>query len=170
MRRALPSTRLERILAAVGVAATLALAALTAVAWAEYGDTESPTRTVTVPTSPPVGTATTATEPAETRSVETRATETRASETKPEPASANVANLVLTAARGDCWLQVRAGSAGGELLYIGILEQTATRRFSGERLWLELGAPANLDATVNGKALEFSDEPTTALVTPEGLA
>ena len=167
----MPSTRLERILAAVGLAATLALAALTAVAWAEYADADADTvdrGTVAEPTTRPVPT-TTAAEPAETRTVETRATETAASE--PEPAPPKVANLVLTAARGDCWLQVRAGSAAGELLFVGILEQAATRRFSGDRLWLELGAPANLDATVNGERLQFpDDEPTTALVTPEGLA
>jgi hypothetical protein len=163
-----PATRLERILAAVGVAATLALAGLTAAAWADYADAEPDTGTVTAPTTRSVGTTTTETEPAETRAVETRTSETRASE--PEPPPANVANLVLTAARGDCWLQVRAGSAAGELLYIGILEQSATRRFRGEQLWLELGAPANLDATVNGEPLEFAEEPTTALVTPDGLA
>jgi hypothetical protein len=167
-----PSTRLERILAAVGVAATLALAALTAVAWAAYADAEMDTGAATAPTTQSVPTPT-ATEPAETSSVETRTTETSTTETQasePEPPPSNIANLVLTAARGDCWLQVRVGSAGGELLYVGILEQSATRRFSGERLWLELGAPANLDARVNGEPLEFSDGPTTAVVTPEGLA
>jgi hypothetical protein len=65
------------------------------------------------------------------------------------------ARLVLTAARGSSWLQVRAGGVNGRLLYEGTLEEGQTQRFAGHRrLWLDLEAPGNLDARLNGRDVE----------------
>ena len=59
--------------------------------------------------------------------------------------------LVLAAIGGDCWLQVRSRSATGKLLYEGTLQSGQTQRFvDDKRLWLQLGSPSNLHATVNG--------------------
>ena len=44
------------------------------------------------------------------------------------------AELVITADAGDCWLQVRAGSAVGRLLYDGFLFQGDKERFTAKRL------------------------------------
>jgi cytoskeleton protein RodZ len=73
--------------------------------------------------------------------------------TAPTPKPA-LARLVLTAARGDCWVSVRAGSASGRVLY----EQTLRRGSSVHLtvrppLWLRVGAGLNLDATLGGHAL-----------------
>lgn len=73
----------------------------------------------------------------------------RAVAPRPAPKSAR---LVLTAARGDCWLLVRAGSADGPVLYENVLREGATVRFAVKRaVWLRVGHGANLDASLGGK-------------------
>jgi len=65
------------------------------------------------------------------------------------------AKLVITAVRGDCWMQVRAGGVNGKLLYEGTVEPGQTQRFvKYKRLWLELGAPGNLNAKLNGRRVQ----------------
>jgi cytoskeletal protein RodZ len=64
-----------------------------------------------------------------------------------------VGRLNLVAVRGDCWLSVRAGSSEGRVLYEGMLRQGETAQVSGARLWIRIGAPWNLDASWNGRAL-----------------
>jgi len=66
------------------------------------------------------------------------------------PPTAENARLAVTAVRGDTWLVVRAGSAQARVLYAGTLKRGDTLRRTGRRLWLELGAAANADVTVDG--------------------
>lgn len=61
------------------------------------------------------------------------------------------ATLAVTATRGDCWVEVRAGSAEGQSLYSGILALGNTVRFDGPQLWLRLGAASHVDVVVNGR-------------------
>jgi cytoskeleton protein RodZ len=57
--------------------------------------------------------------------------------------------LVLTATRGSCWLQVRISSSTGRSVYEQTLQPGQTVKFGlGKRLWIRLGAPWNLDATI----------------------
>ena len=77
------------------------------------------------------------------------------------------AKLVLTAARGDSFLQVRNGGVNGKLLWEGTLEQGQVQRFLRyHRLWLDLDQPENLNARVNGRRVELPTEPAVVLVTP----
>jgi cytoskeleton protein RodZ len=85
-------------------------------------------------------------------------TERSETETAAGPAAAQQARpvrrakLVLTAVRGDCWMQVRAGGVNGKLIFEGTVEQGQSQRFvKYKRLWLELGAPGNLNAKLNGR-------------------
>jgi hypothetical protein len=65
--------------------------------------------------------------------------------------------LVLTAARGDCWLQVRLGSAAGATVYQQTLLQGRTIRFGLRKpVWVRIGAPWNLDATIGGRRVTAS--------------
>jgi hypothetical protein len=69
---------------------------------------------------------------------------------------APMARLVLTAARGDSWLQVRANGASGPVKYEGTLQQGqqlafSRRPFLYRRLWVAVGKPANVVAKVNGR-------------------
>ncbi len=66
--------------------------------------------------------------------------------------------LALTAARGSCWLSVRIGSSVGPTAYEQTLQQGQTARFGLRKpLWIRLGAPWNLDATIGRRPV------TTAL-------
>jgi cytoskeleton protein RodZ len=81
-----------------------------------------------------------------------------------------VAHLVLVAARGDCWLSVRAGSRDGRVLDEGLLYAGATIQVAAKRLWIRIGAPWNLDARLNGRALRGLPADTgNVFVTAAGL-
>ena len=89
-------------------------------------------------------------------------------ETGTTPAQAPV-ELSLTAARGDAWFEVRAGSPTAAVLFSGILLSQSTRRFSGTKLWIRFGAAGNLDARLNGKPLPLPIGTYDATIVPAGL-
>jgi cytoskeletal protein RodZ len=72
--------------------------------------------------------------------------------------------LVVRAAKGGSWMEVRAGSASGRLLYSGTLEQGQAKRFEGRRLQLALAEPQNVVVRRNGARVELPAG-TTFLVT-----
>lgn len=87
----------------------------------------------------------------------------------PEP-KARPARLTVTAARGDCWLEVRARSQAGTLLFAGLLGEGRSLRFVKRRLWLAFGAGANLDVTLNGRRIEGFPTGTAAVtITAQGV-
>ncbi len=98
-------------------------------------------------------------------------TSTKEADTTPPPPSSKKAKLVLYAEGGDCWLQVRSKSATGKLLYEGTLQAGQTQRFvDDKRLWMQLGAPAYLKATVNGQRVHnMPGDPAIAVVKADGL-
>jgi hypothetical protein len=76
----------------------------------------------------------------------------------------------VTAARGECWVAVRAGSGDGRTLYQNVLAAGHTIRFSAPRLWVRLGDAANVDLRVNGKAVDtLSQDTLEFLASPRGL-
>jgi cytoskeletal protein RodZ len=85
----------------------------------------------------------------------------------PQPAPV----LSLKATRGSCWLDVHAFTAAGKQIYAGTLAQAGTLRFSLRRpLWIRLGAPWNLDATIAGKpAHGLPTRTANVLVTRTGI-
>jgi len=100
---------------------------------------------------------------------------TRASTTTPPPAPRTAtqkpvrARVALVATRGPCWLSVRIGSDTGRVLYERTLEQGQAVGFSGSRLWIRIGAPWNLDATLNGKGVQLPGSLGNVVATPRGL-
>ena len=85
------------------------------------------------------------------------------------PSNTTLARLVLTAARGDCWVQVHKNSASGELVYSGTMEKGQSQRFVARRLWITLGDPSVLDAKLNGKRVAEFPSANTVVVTSEGV-
>jgi cytoskeletal protein RodZ len=77
--------------------------------------------------------------------------------------------FALVATRGPCWLSVRLGSGTGRLLYERTLEQGQRVGFSGRRLWIRIGAPWNLDASLNGKRVQLPGSTGNVVATPRGL-
>jgi hypothetical protein len=83
---------------------------------------------------------------------------------------ARLARLAVTAARGDCWLEARAGSRAGRVLFAGLLDEGRSLRLVERRLWLAFGAGGNLDVTLNGKRVESFPTGTAAVtITAQGV-
>ena len=78
--------------------------------------------------------------------------------------------LAILAARGDCWLLVRAGSASGPVVYEGTLRRGRSLTFALRFLWLRLGAPASVDVRVRGALVPGLSTlaPRNLLVGPSG--
>jgi cytoskeleton protein RodZ len=92
--------------------------------------------------------------------------------TTPPPAPPQrpaAARIALVAARGPCWLLVRLGSDSGRVLYEDMLERGRTARFTARRLWIRIGAPWNVDASLNGKRTPLPTTTGNILVTPAAL-
>jgi cytoskeleton protein RodZ len=85
------------------------------------------------------------------------------------PREARPATLVLTAAQGPCWVSVHLGSQAGRNLHEGTLEQGQSLRFAAKRLWIRLGAPSSLEASVNGKRVRLPADTANVVVTTAGL-
>jgi cytoskeletal protein RodZ len=87
------------------------------------------------------------------------------------PSSTQAARtLVLAATRGRCWLWVRAGSSTGPTMYEQTLQQGQTIRFALHRpLWIRIGAPWNIDATLAHQSLTLPAHTGDVLATPSGL-
>ena len=86
---------------------------------------------------------------------------TPAASAKAVPSSARThrapRSLVLTAARGPCWLLARIGSDSGPVVEEHTLQQGQAVRFGLKRpLWIRLGAPWNVDASIGGRSLTAS--------------
>jgi hypothetical protein len=69
--------------------------------------------------------------------------------------AAGKANLAVRATVGDSWMEVRAGSASGRLVYSGTLEQGQRKSFEGRRLHLALAKPANVSVRLGGRQTEL---------------
>ena len=79
------------------------------------------------------------------------------------------ARITLVAARGPCWLSVRAGSESGRVLYERMLQTGERAAFAATRLWIRIGAPWNIDATLEGKPVALPNALGNVLVTQRGI-
>jgi cytoskeleton protein RodZ len=62
----------------------------------------------------------------------------------------NNVRLIVTARRGNCWLEVHSGAATGRILFQGTLELGQRKLFTGHKLWITLDRPENLRTILNG--------------------
>jgi hypothetical protein len=79
------------------------------------------------------------------------------------------ATLVVRATRGRCWLSVRRRSAQGRRLFGGTLAPGESRRFTVGRLWIRIGAPWNLEASLSGRRLSLPQTVANLLVRASGI-
>jgi cytoskeleton protein RodZ len=124
-------------LTAIGLATVLVVAA-----W-RFGATDEPDD---IPGLPPA---------AEQSTKQTTRTQ-RAQQRSKAVAARRPVRLVASAVNGRCWLEIHRGSEAGVLLYQGTLEQgRSTAPFTGKRLWIAVGAPANVVIRLNGKRVSL---------------
>ena len=80
------------------------------------------------------------------------------------------AALVVSAVKGDSWMEVRAGSGTGRLIYGGTLERGQSQRFVQKKIYVAFGNPENVSVKVNGLQMRLPATSAAFLVTPEGLS
>jgi hypothetical protein len=78
------------------------------------------------------------------------------------------ARLVVRATQGSSWMEVRAASSSGKLLYSGTLEQGQRKSFDGRSLQLALAEPQNVVVRLNGNRVDLPNG-TTFLVTSQRI-
>jgi cytoskeleton protein RodZ len=76
----------------------------------------------------------------------------------------------VVAANGPSWLEIRNYSVSGRPLFTGTLDLHKSLFFRARRLWIDIGQPGNLKASVNGRAITFpgGGRTVTVLVTRNG--
>jgi len=76
--------------------------------------------------------------------------------------------MIVTAKRGNCWLEVHKGGANGKMVYAGTLQPgSRPLHFTAKRLWIIAGAPQNLTVKLNGALRAFPrGDPSIVLVKP----
>ncbi len=172
------SSRTERLTFGFGFAVIAILALLLFPAWKSYNDARPeavPAPAVVDSATPVRNTPRQAPRPTRTPEVmerpATRVAPTPAPthSTAPARKPPTLAKLALKAARGDCWVEVRSGSATGESLFVGTLATGSAKTFSAKILWIRFGAPETLDLTLNGKAATIPAGTVNVVVTPRGL-
>jgi len=89
---------------------------------------------------------------------------------KPRVAATNTVRFIVTAKRGNCWLEVHSGSATGHILFQGTLERSQRKLFTGRKLWITLDRPENLNTILNGRTkLLRGGGVNTLIVTARGI-
>jgi cytoskeletal protein RodZ len=164
----MPETRGERIVFAIGA---LAIAAVVALIVLQTATDRFETRESAVTARVSVA-ATTEAAAATSAATSTEAQTTTAPEatTAEAPAATSTAIAKLTlSALADTWVEVRSGSAGGDVLYSGILPQGTAKHFRSPHLWASFGAAANLTARLNGKFVRLPPGTYTVRVGPRGV-
>jgi Helix-turn-helix domain/RodZ C-terminal domain len=79
-----------------------------------------------------------------------------------------MARLVVRATDGSSWMEVRAASSSGTLLYSGTLERGQRKSFDGRSLQLALAEPQNVLVRLNGNRVDLPAG-TTFLVTSQRI-
>jgi cytoskeletal protein RodZ len=165
----MPDTNGERIIFAI---AALAIVALLALIVLQTETDRFETRGTSVDaadmTRPATTEATASTSPAESTAPQTTTAPEATTGEKAAAAQTQIARLTLSA-NTDTWVEIRSGSATGDVLYSGILPQGKAKRFRNTHLWLSFGAAANLTARLNGKPLHLPPGTYSALVGAHGL-
>jgi Helix-turn-helix domain/RodZ C-terminal domain len=75
--------------------------------------------------------------------------------TKPTVAVPTRFRFFVVAVGGSCWMDVRNYSSSGRTLFTGTVDPGQYHRFVARRLWMNLGNPAHLKASMNGKPVTF---------------
>jgi cytoskeleton protein RodZ len=84
--------------------------------------------------------------------------------------STTTVDLTVKATGGRCYLLVRDGSATGRQLYAGTLAKGESGHYTSESgLFVNVGQPAALQVTLNGKGAAFSGDFGDYMVTASGI-
>ena len=77
-----------------------------------------------------------------------------------------LATVIVKATRGDCWISARLDSETGKVLEERLLAQGESVTLRGARVWMSIGAAANVDVTVNGQDREIQSGTVAVVLGP----
>jgi hypothetical protein len=163
----MPETRGERIIFGIGALAIAAIVALIVLETTDRFETRDAPAAARPATTPAATTEAAAPAPVTTTAPETATGEMTAAP-EPVPRATSGVRLRLSAT-ADTWVEIRSGSADGDVLYSGILMQGTAKRFRSTQLWASFGAASNLRARLNGQPLHLPPGTYSALVGARGL-
>jgi len=151
--------RVERrgvLLALVGIGIVFALVIA---AWKFSGNNANPIANLNTPPTTPT----------------TKASTTRTkTKPKPKPTVTVPARFAffMVAVGGSCWMDVRNYSSSGRTLFTGTVDPGQNHRFVARRLWINLGDPAHLKASLNGRPVTIpgGGRPVALRVTRQGVS
>ena len=93
-----------------------------------------------------------------------------------QPAVTGDANLLITAVRGNCWLEVQSirvlpnGKRQARALYEGTLEKGQSQRFVAKQLWVSAHSPGNLAIRLNGEPESIGKgQPVVVLISANSI-
>jgi hypothetical protein len=156
----MPETRIERFIFGAGALAIAVLVTLIVLETTDRFGTNQ-THAATRRAATPAATNTAATTTASETIVESTAA--------PEPPRSPSGITLRLKASADTWVEIRAGSADGDVLYSGILPQGNAKRFRTSKVWASFGAASNLTARLNGNRLQLPPGTYSALISTSGL-
>jgi Domain of unknown function (DUF4115) len=142
---AMPETRVERAIFVFGLLAMAVLAFAIARSWHHTTAAPAVTRAASQAASVRGRTAPGSTQAAAATGAAAQATIL---------ASTEAVDLGLTASRAT-WIEVRAGSATGTVLYTGTLSSGTTKTFHYTAIWVRFGAASNIEAQLNDQPLRL---------------
>jgi hypothetical protein len=144
--------RVESSVVLVALAAIGILTALVVVAW-RFGSDTPETAIPDFSEQPPAAS-------------QTGTTQRKARRPPPQ-----LARTIVSAPLGDSWMEVRANSGAGKLLYGGTVNRGQRLLFlRHKRLVVRMGRPGNLRMRVNGRIRRLPTEPATVVVTRRGVS
>lgn len=168
-----PQSRSERLFFFAGLAAIVALAVALVPTYHSYHSSSGASPEIIAPSEATGAQGAAYRPPAANRSARllgppapderTHATQQTA------PTASAESRLALAAPRGDCWVEVRAGSATGKILYVGTLKKGNSFKLVVSKLWIRFGAPQNVDLALNGKPVSLPAGSLNVLVTAGGV-
>jgi len=100
------------------------------------------------------------------RTTPAKATTPTTTTTAVETTNPALATVIVTAARGDCWISARLGSENGRVLDERLLAQGESITLRGARVWISIGASGNVDVTVNGQERELQSGTVAVVLGP----
>jgi cytoskeleton protein RodZ len=144
--------RVESSVVLVALAAIGILTALVVVAW-RFGSDTPETAIPDFSSQPPA------------------ATKGETTERKPQRRGPPLARMIVTAPYGDSWMEVRASTGAGEVVYQGTVQrgQGPLRFVRHRRLFVRIGRPGNLRLRLNGRVRNLPTEPGSFIVTSRGV-
>jgi hypothetical protein len=154
----------------LGILAGFALVAIGVLIWGHFTDPRSTSRTPPATNAEPNTPIPTSSPHVQTHPAQSRL-DRRGKPSDAKAAKSTSVHVLLTAARSNSWVQIRADNSRGRVLFEGIVTEGRSIRAVGPaRLWARFGSLGNFDLAINGRAVHPAFNGTVdTVITPSAI-